>query len=87
MNIDKNIRERFRSSPYFGPCEEFCGKWDEVSFDPNYDNLPLAHFEPMLLRLLERQIYSTQDLQDPLNTAKKDLNVYDFDSWMQNNQA
>ena len=85
MNIDKNLRERFRSSPYFEACENFCEKWDETSFDPNYSSLPLSHFEPMLLRLLEKKIYSAQDLNDPLNAAKKDLNVYDFDDWMENN--
>ncbi len=85
MNIDKNLRERFRSSPYFEACENFCEKWDETSFDPNYSSLPLSHFEPMLLRLLEKKIYSAQDLNDPLNAAKKDLNVYDFDDWMGNN--
>ncbi len=85
MNIDKNLRERFRSSPYFEACENFCEKWDETSFDPNYSSMPLSHFEPMLLRLLEKKIYSAQDLNDPLNAAKKDLNVYDFDDWMGNN--
>ncbi len=85
MNIDKNLRERFRSSPHFEACENFCEKWDETSFDPNYSSLPLSHFEPMLLKLLEKKIYSAQDLNDPLNAAKKDLNVYDFDDWMENN--
>ena len=84
MNIDKNLRERFRDFPYFEACENFCEKWDQVSFDPDYPSLALDHFEPMILRMLERKIYSLQDLGDPLNIAKKDLNVYDFDDWFEN---
>ena len=84
MGIDKNLRDRFRSCPEFEACEKFCRDWDEVSFDPDYPNLPLEHFEPMVLRLVRRKIYSLQDLEDPLNAAKKDLNVYDFDDWFEN---
>ena len=39
MNVDKNTRDRFKDHPYFPACEEFCGKWDETSFDPNYERL------------------------------------------------
>ncbi len=31
MNIDKNLRDRFRSFPEFEACEYFCKNWDEVS--------------------------------------------------------
>ena len=37
MGIDKNVRDRFKDQKYFGACEEFCGKYDEVAFDPNYE--------------------------------------------------
>jgi hypothetical protein len=45
MNIDKNIRERFRSSPYFDACENFCEKWDQTSFDPG------AKFKNTILKI------------------------------------
>ena len=49
---DKNAREAFRNSPYFAACEEFCAKYDQAAFDPEYDTLPLEFFEPMLRRVL-----------------------------------
>jgi predicted HD phosphohydrolase len=41
-------RERFRGSPYFEYTEEFCAKYDEVSFDIDYHSAPLEHFEPLI---------------------------------------
>ncbi len=41
----------------------------------------------MILNLVKREIYSGQDLLCPLNLAKKDLNVYDFDTWMKANTS
>jgi predicted HD phosphohydrolase len=52
---DPNIRERYRGSPYFHACERFCERWDQTSFDPAYETYPLAHFEPVLRRVLTRK--------------------------------
>jgi len=38
----------------FERTAEFCEKWDQRSFDPNYDTLPFDAFEPMMRRLLAR---------------------------------
>jgi len=54
IGVDPNTRERYRGSSYFGACERFCERWDQTSFDPAYDNYPLAHFEAMLRRVLAR---------------------------------
>jgi predicted HD phosphohydrolase len=54
LGLDRNIRDRYRSSPHFDACETFCERWDQTSFDPAYDSYPLAHFEPMLRRVLVR---------------------------------
>ena len=51
LDIDPNCRERFRDSPYFEHTVEFCDLYDEPSFDPNYDSLPLEFFEPMVRRV------------------------------------
>ena len=82
MGIDKNARDRFKDHPYFGACEEFCGRWDETAFDPGYESLPLSEFEPMLVRILSRNPYSQHGhLDDKINEAKAALNCYDFDQW------
>ena len=34
-----------------GRIAEFCALYDQCSFDPDYDTLPIAYFEPMLRRI------------------------------------
>lgn len=51
---DRDKREAFRGSPYFGACAEFCEKYDQAAFDPAYPSEPLEFFEPMLRRVLAR---------------------------------
>ena len=48
---DRNAREALRGHEWFGSCAAFCENWDQASFDPEYDTLPLAHFEPLLERV------------------------------------
>jgi predicted HD phosphohydrolase len=60
LGLDRNMRDRYRDHPYWRDCAEFCAKYDQNSFDPEYDNLPLDLFEPMLRRLFaapRRSIY------------------------------
>jgi predicted HD phosphohydrolase len=52
---DRNEREKYRGHPDFEKCAEFCGKWDQMAFDPNYDTMPLAAFEPMVERVFARE--------------------------------
>jgi predicted HD phosphohydrolase len=52
LGMDRNAREQYRGSPHFEACAEFCAKYDQAAFDPNYDTLPLEFFEPMLRRVM-----------------------------------
>lgn len=52
---DRNARERYRDSPHYEACKEFCHKYDQAAFDPDYPTRPLEFFEPMLRRVLSRQ--------------------------------
>ena len=49
---DRNMRERYRGHPCYEKTIEFCDRWDQRAFDPDYDTLPLSAFEPMVRRLL-----------------------------------
>jgi predicted HD phosphohydrolase len=49
--LDRNGREAYRGHPWFAATARFCDEWDQVSFDPYYDTMPLAAFEPMVRRL------------------------------------
>lgn len=54
---DRNVRDRYAGSPYYRACAEFCERYDQVSFDPDYDTLPVSHFEPMLCRVVAEPRY------------------------------
>ena len=61
---DRNARERFRDHPCFDSCAEFCERWDQSSFDPDYDTLPLEHFEPMVREVFGRKAYDPDVLRE-----------------------
>ena len=54
---DPDARERYRGHEWFDACEEFCLRYDQASFDPDYASEPLEVFEPMLRRVFERPRY------------------------------
>jgi predicted HD phosphohydrolase len=54
LGLDKNMRDRFKDHPLYGYTAEFCEKYDQTSFDPNYDTMPLTAFEPMLRNVMQR---------------------------------
>ena len=51
---DPDAREQYRGEPWFGLAERFADDWDQTSFDPDYDTLPLEHFEPMIREVFSR---------------------------------
>ena len=54
---DRNARDRFRDHPCFDLCAEFCERWDQSSFDPDYDTRPLAHFAPLVRQVFARKAH------------------------------
>jgi predicted HD phosphohydrolase len=48
LGADRHAREAYRDSPYFELTEEFCAKYDQTAFDPDYRSEPLEHFEPLI---------------------------------------
>jgi predicted HD phosphohydrolase len=60
LGLDQNMRDRYRGNPYWQACSDFCASYDQNSFDPAYDTLPLEFFEPMVRRIFaapRRSIY------------------------------
>ena len=51
-NKDRNIRDSFKDHPHYQSCVDFCQRWDQCSFDPEYNTLPLEHFESMVRRVI-----------------------------------
>ena len=46
-----DLREQFREETWFSLCEQFTDDWDQQAFDPDYDTLPLDHFEPLVRKM------------------------------------
>jgi predicted HD phosphohydrolase len=54
---DPNAREKHRDeldAETWELSERFADKWDQAAFDPDYDTLPLEHFEPLV-----REVFAT----------------------------
>lgn len=51
---DRNARDRFKDHPWYQDAVDFCHRWDQPSFDPAYESLDLAFFEPMVRRVFAR---------------------------------
>ena len=56
---DRNKREKYKDHKYYQATIDFCEKYDQGCFDPNYKSLPLEHFEPMVRRIFSRKPYSS----------------------------
>jgi predicted HD phosphohydrolase len=52
---DTNERDRYKDSPHYQACVDFCEKWDQEAFDPAYQTEPLEFFEPMVRRIFARE--------------------------------
>jgi predicted HD phosphohydrolase len=42
---DPDAREKYRDEPWFALAAQFADEWDQIAFDPDYDTMPLEHFE------------------------------------------
>ena len=51
---DKNQRDKYKHHPWYQSCVDFCEKYDQSSFDPDYPTKPLEFFEPMVKRIFSR---------------------------------
>lgn len=61
LGMDRDMREQYRDHKYFTACQEFCEKYDQSAFDPDFANEPLEFFEPMVRRVMaspKRSIYA-----------------------------
>lgn len=52
LGLDRDMREQFRGHPHFEYTAQFCHLYDQNSFEPDYDTMPLESFEPMLRRVV-----------------------------------
>lgn len=61
---DENARDQFKDHPCFDSCAEFCERWDQSSFDPNYTIDPLDTFIPLVEEVFAREAYDPEVLRE-----------------------
>mgnify|MGYP001818502558 CR=1 FL=1 len=57
---NQHKRDAYKGHVYFDDCAEFCERWDQSSFDPDYDSLPLEFFAPMVREVFARAPYDPE---------------------------
>jgi len=63
MGLDKNHREVHKDSPHYDHTVEFVEKYDMLAFDPDYPTMTLEEFEPMLRRVMTKNLKTRSMLQ------------------------
>ena len=58
LGRNRNLRDKYKGHEYYEDTVNFCEKWDQASFDPNYKSLSLNDFKPMVKRIFARKPYS-----------------------------
>ena len=56
-------REKYKDSPYYQSCADFCERWDQASFDPAHASEPLEVFEPIVRRVFARPAFDPAIVQ------------------------
>ena len=55
---NKNQRDKYKDHKYYQDTINFCEKYDQNSFDPNYKSFSLEFFKPMVKKIFSRKPYS-----------------------------
>ena len=53
LGMDRDMRDQYKDHPHYAYTAEFCEKYDQTAFDPDYESMPLEAFEPMVMKLFE----------------------------------
>ena len=64
LGLDKNMRDQFKGHEFWNDCAEFCSKYDQNSFDPEYENMDIKEFIPMVHNVFAKprnSIYKKRD--------------------------
>ena len=52
---NRNARDKFKDHKYYQATVDFCERYDQSSFDPDYKSMKLKEFEPMVKRIFSRK--------------------------------
>ena len=57
VGANPHKRDQYKDNPYYEDCVTFCERWDQSSFDPGYDTMPLEHFADRVREVFDRKPY------------------------------
>ena len=60
---EPELRQTYADSPYFRSCVDFCERWDQASFDPDYPTDPLTSFEAEVHEVFARKAFDPDVVQ------------------------
>ncbi|HUS52451.1 MAG TPA: HD domain-containing protein [Thermohalobaculum sp.] len=60
---DRELREKYADSPHYQACVDFCERWDQSSFDPDYPMDPLESFADEVREVFARKAYDPAVVQ------------------------
>lgn len=63
LGRDPEARRQYVNEPWYELACQFTDEWDQVAFDPDYDTLPLSHFEPMIDRIFAQTLEKAPGLR------------------------
>ena len=55
---NRNQRDKYKNHKYYQSTVDFCEKYDQNSFDPNFKSYPLDFFKPLVEKIFSRKPYS-----------------------------
>ncbi len=58
LGLDRDMRDAYRGHPDFEYTAQFCHLYDQNSFDPAFQSMPLEAFVPMMRRVMETPKHS-----------------------------
>tara|TARA_X000000950_G_scaffold161631_1_gene197567 strand:+ start:14 stop:454 length:441 start_codon:yes stop_codon:yes gene_type:complete len=56
---NRNQRDKYKGHKYFLDTINFCEKWDQSSFDPNFKSLNIENFRPYVQKIFSRKPYTS----------------------------
>jgi predicted HD phosphohydrolase len=75
VGADPDKRSRYAGHPYYDDCAAFCERWDQASFDPDYDTLPVDVFRPMVAEVFARAPYDPAVIRPGVRVPLEDAGV------------
>ncbi|MDX1710304.1 MAG: HD domain-containing protein [Rhodovibrionaceae bacterium] len=63
IGLDPNARRKYADNPNYEAAVTFCERWDQTSFDPDYDSEPLSTFVPMVYEVFRRPPWNPEFLR------------------------